>query len=437
MNIAVIGTGYVGLVTGVCLAEIGHHVACIDVDEKKIELMKLGTSPFYEPQLEEYMKKNMQRNRLEFTNDHLQGLKNKNVIFIAVGTTENEDGTANIEHVEAAAKRIAADVTNDVIVVIKSTVPVGTNEHIKRIIINNLASPVHVDIVSNPEFLREGSAINDTFFADRIIIGAENDFAAKVVEDINGPFGVPVVKTHLRSAEMIKYASNAFLATKISFINEIAGICEKLDTNVEDVARGMGKDERIGNRYLHPGIGYGGSCFPKDTKALIQMAGNVHHNFELLKSVIKVNQKQQTILIDKAERHFGHLKGRHIAILGFSFKPGTDDMREAPSILITKKLKEKGATIAAYDPAASENAKSILPAFVRYEPTIEKALEKADAVFILTEWEEIKSFNFGKAHQFMKNPVIFDGRNCFNLDEIKQSGVEYHSIGRPSVNSGQ
>jgi UDPglucose 6-dehydrogenase len=433
MFISVVGTGYVGLVTGVALSEIGHTVTCIDIDKDKVEKMRKGLSPIYEPGLDELMVKNINESRLYFTTDHEEGFANANAIYIAVGTPQKEDGSANLQYVEAVAESIARYIKQDTIVVTKSTVPVGTNDFIKKIINKNLVSDVNVDIVSNPEFLREGSAVYDTFNGDRIVIGAENERAANIIEEINKPFGVPVFKTDVRSAEMIKYASNAFLATKISFINEIANICEKLGANVRDVALGMGQDNRIGSQFLNAGIGYGGSCFPKDTHALVQIAGNADHEFELLKSVINVNNKQQRLLVDKAVERFGSLTGKRIALLGLAFKPNTDDMREAPSIVVSELLVNAGATVIAFDPIAVENAKKMLPEEVQYSESINEALSSADMAFIMTDWDEIVNMDLGILSDLMKEPVVFDGRNVFDPAYVQKFNLEYHSVGRASV----
>ncbi|RAK20389.1 UDPglucose 6-dehydrogenase [Anoxybacillus vitaminiphilus] len=433
MKISVVGTGYVGLVTGVSLSHIGHYVTCIDIDETKVEKMRQGISPIYEPGLEELMKENIQAGRLFFTTSHQEGFRDVDVIYIAVGTPEKEDGSANLSYIEQAVRDIAANITKDIIVVTKSTVPVGTNHYIKELLISLVPKHINVEVVSNPEFLREGSSVYDTFHGDRIVIGADSEEAAKVIEEINKPFGIPIFKTDIKSAEMIKYASNAFLATKISFINEIANICEKLGADVESVARGMGMDKRIGSMFLNAGIGYGGSCFPKDTKALTQIAANLDHNFELLKAVIKVNNHQQRILIDKARERFGSLTGKRIALLGLAFKPNTDDMREAASIVISKELIAEGAKVVAYDPVAVENAKKVLPQEVIYTESIEDALENADMVFILTEWSQIKELDLNIYVQKMKQPIVFDGRNCYSINEVQQYPIEYHSIGRKPI----
>lgn len=433
MKISVVGTGYVGLVTGVCLSEIGHNVTCIDINEEKIRLLKKGKSPIYEPGLEELIAKNIEANRLEFTNDLSEGYSEAEVIYIAVGTPQMEDGSADLSFVEGVARDIATYIKQDTIIVIKSTVPVGTNEHVLSIVQSKVKGKYNVSIVSNPEFLREGSAVKDTFHGDRIVIGFEDENAGKVLENINKPFGIPIFKTDIRSSEMIKYASNAFLATKISFINEIANICEKLNANIGDVSKGMGLDQRIGEHFLNAGIGYGGSCFPKDTKALIQIAGQNRYDFELLSSVIKVNSKQQLLLIEKLIDRFGNLNGKTIALWGLAFKPNTDDMREAPSIVISQRLIEEGANVRAYDPIAIENAKRILNKEVAYAQSFTDAIKDVDALLILTEWNEVKTYNLKEINQYMKTPIIFDGRNCFDLKDAEKANIEYYSIGRPPV----
>lgn len=425
-----------GLVTGVCLAEIGYHVTCIDTDKEKIELMSKGISPIYEPGLSELMMKNFELGRLDFTTNHAEGFDQADVIYIAVGTPENEDGSANLTFVESVATTIAQTAKKDTIVVTKSTVPVGTNDRLQKIINHRKLYHIKIEVVSNPEFLREGSAIYDSFHGDRIVIGAPSEDAAKVIEELNKPFGIPIFKTDIRSAEMIKYASNAFLATKVSFINEIANICERVGADVEEVAFAMGLDKRIGPEFLKAGIGYGGSCFPKDTKALIQIAGNVAYDFEVLKGVVNVNQKQQHVILDKLYERIGHVKGKKIAILGLAFKPNTDDMREAPSITIANQLVKAGADVYAYDPVAIENAKIILDSSIIYVEKIEEAIECADAALILTEWREISEMDLNLFHT-MKHPIVIDGRNCFSLDQMKSSQIEYHSVGRQSVFVGQ
>ncbi|GAA0468419.1 UDP-glucose/GDP-mannose dehydrogenase family protein [Alkalibacillus silvisoli] len=429
MNIAVVGTGYVGLVTGTCLSDVGHHVTCIDIDEKKIAKLKQGESPIYEPGLEELLEANIRSGNLTFTTDYKQGFKDKDVAYIAVGTPENEDGSANLSFVETVAKQIAETARQDIIVVTKSTVPVGTNHHVLSILEANKQEGVNVSVVSNPEFLREGSAIHDTFYGDRIVIGADDSQAADTIEEINRPFNVPVYKTDVASAEMIKYASNAFLATKISFINEVANICERVGANVEDVAAGMGMDERIGNKFLNAGIGYGGSCFPKDTKALVDIAKQAGYDFKILNEVVDVNTQQQRLLVDKVKDHFdGKLEGRTFGVLGLAFKPNTDDMREAASIIVTKELLEAGAHIKAYDPIAMDNAKQVLDERVNYQNNTEETIKDVDAILILTEWDEFKDLFNNEAFQAIENPIVFDGRNIYKEDEISE--VTYYSVGR-------
>lgn len=437
MKIAIVGTGYVGLVTGVCLSEIGHQVTCIDVDELKVDKMRAGISPIYEPGLDELMKKNIAAERLYFTTSHEEGFRDAEAIYIAVGTPPREDGTANLSYVEEVARSIAAHIQNYTVVITKSTVPVGTNYRIKQMIAAGAEGRAQFDVVSNPEFLREGTAVQDAFQGDRIVIGSDSPRAAQIVEEINKPFGIPVYHTDISSAEMIKYASNAFLATKISFINEISVLCEKLGANVEDVAAGMGMDKRIGSQFLRAGIGYGGSCFPKDTKALVQIAGNVEHEFDLLKSVIQVNNKQQRLLVDKAKARFGSLADKTVALLGLAFKPHTDDMRESASIVVSRQLVEEGARIQAYDPIQPELAAHLLPQEVMLCRTLEEALAHADCVFIITDWPEFKTMDLAKAIQLLKSPVFFDGRNCFSLEHAAAHGIEYHSIGRESVGAGR
>ncbi|MFZ3579042.1 UDP-glucose dehydrogenase family protein [Virgibacillus sp. DJP39] len=433
MRIAIVGSGYVGLATGVSLAEVGHHVTCIDKDAGKIKMLQSGKSPIYEPGLEAFIIKNLEAGYLSFSNDIDNGCSTAEIIYITVGTPQNKDGTTDLTDIKEASIDIAKTISQDVIVVTKSTVPVGTSETLKQLIEENLVHPVSIEIVSNPEFLREGSAIHDTFNGDRIVIGATNNFAAGVIEEVNRPFNVPIVKTELRDAEMIKYASNAFLATKISFINEIATICEKVGANVDHVASAMGMDKRIGHQFLQAGIGYGGSCFPKDTKALIQLSGNVEHDFELLKSVVKVNNNQQDLLVEKAKQRFKSLTGRRVTLLGLAFKPNTNDMREAASITVVDKLIAEKAEIIVYDPVANETAKRTLPEGVNYADSFQTAVKDAEVVFILTEWEEFKQIDLSEFKRLMKIPIIFDGRNCFDLDVMRVYEIEYHSIGRPSI----
>lgn len=435
MNIAVIGTGYVGLVTGVCLAEIGNHVTCIDIDHEKIATLKKGESPIYEQGLTELLQKNTENEKLHFTTDYKEGLANKDLIYIAVGTPQAEDGAADLTYINQASESIAANLEQDAIIVTKSTVPVGTNEHIKEKIQSGLPGNLTINIASNPEFLRQGSAVHDTFNGDRIIIGSDDEHTLNILEKVNTDFKLPIVKTDLRSAEMIKYASNAFLATKLSFINEMANLCEKLGANIDNVSNGMGMDKRIGSSFLNAGIGYGGSCFPKDTRAVISVAKDVDYDMQLLENVVGVNERQKVMLVDKVMERFNDVKGKKVAVLGLAFKPNTDDMREAPSIFVTEKLLDQGADIHAYDPVATEKAKKILSDKITYASSVKEAIDGADMALILTEWDEIKQFPLSGYKQAMHNPIIFDGRNCFDLNELAGSGVEYHSIGRLPVNS--
>ncbi|MCA1031397.1 UDP-glucose/GDP-mannose dehydrogenase family protein [Bacillus timonensis] len=435
MKITVAGTGYVGLVTGVSLAEIGFQITCIDVDTDKILKLQAGFSPIYEPGLEELLQKNSHEQRLVFTTDFRRAYSNADVIYIAVGTPEKADGSADLSYVERVAYDIGEHITKDAIIVIKSTVPVGTNERICELL-NGIVSSrnLKVSVVSNPEFLREGQALQDTFNGDRIVIGASDEESAEVIAKINEQFGLPILKTDSKTAEMIKYASNAFLATKISFINEIATLCEKVGADVEGVARGIGMDKRIGPHFLKAGIGYGGSCFPKDTKALVQLAGNVEHKFDLLEAVINVNNHQQALLVERVKEYFGSVVGKKIAVLGLSFKPNTDDVRESASLVIIRELLLSGAIVRAYDPIAIENTKRMLPFLdVEYHSTIEEAITDTDAALIVTDWEQIKQFELSKFPDVMNSAVVFDGRNCFDIEKVKQHKITYLSVGRKPV----
>ena len=433
VKITVAGTGYVGLVTGVCLAEMGHQVTCMDIDEEKISMLQTGRSPIYEPGLEPLLDSNLSNGRLHFTTNPHRAYSEAEIIFIAVGTPENQDGTANLEYIFDVANSVAMYIKNDVIICTKSTVPVGTNDRINHFVQNKKPPNIRVDVVSNPEFLREGSAIFDFFHGDRIVIGADQPHVASKVEQIFLPLNIPIFKTDIRSAEMIKYASNAFLATKISFINEIAHICEKVGANVEEVADGIGKDKRIGSQFLQAGIGYGGSCFPKDTNALVQLAGNVEHHFELLEAVIKVNNRQQSMVVKKAKEVVGSLREKKVAVLGLAFKPDTDDVRESAALTIINELCDEGAKVIAYDPIAIENAKKLVENPIDYTINIKTALLHAEVAIIATDWEQIKHFPLERYELYMKEPVIIDGRNCYSLVEIKKHPITYISIGRPSV----
>ncbi|TYS33145.1 UDP-glucose/GDP-mannose dehydrogenase family protein [Bacillus pumilus] len=434
MNIAIAGCGYVGLVTGVCLAEAGHHVACIDIDRQKVIQLKKGSPPMYEPGLKELLNRNLEQGRIHFHTNGATAYPRADVLMIAVGTPQQADGQADLQYVFQAAKEMGTKAKTGAILVVKSTVPVGTGDQIDQLIHQELGRKEPLPIASNPEFLREGSAISDTLRGDRLVIGAETKIVLDQLEEMYADFHLPVVRTDRKSAEMIKYASNAFLATKISFMNEIASICEKTGADVEWVAQGMGLDQRIGSSFLRAGIGYGGSCFPKDTNALVQIAGHVSHDFELLKAVIKVNNEQRSGFIRSIQDRLGaNLEGKKIALLGLSFKPNTDDMREAPSVPIAHALHQLGAKLVAYDPVATRHAARKLPDQVLFAQTIEEAIKGADAVCILTEWADIQSFPLSAYQDFMRQPIIFDGRNCHTLEAAALAEVEYHSIGRRPV----
>lgn len=431
LKIVIAGTGYVGLVTAVCLAEIGHKVTCIDIDLKKVKMMQEGISPIYEPGLDEIMAKNMER--LVFTTDYVSTYRNADVIFIGVGTPEKKDGSANLCYVNEVALQIAESLEQDCIVVVKSTVPIGTNDKIERLIKENLIHNVHVEVVSNPEFLSQGTAIHDTMLATRIVLGTESKHAEQVLRKVYDKFNIPFVVTDRRSAEMIKYASNDFLALKISYINEIANLCEIVGANIEDVAEGMGMDTRIGNRFLNAGIGYGGSCFPKDTKALHWLAN--YHDYELktVKAAIEVNENQKIKPIKKAKKYFESFRDLNVAVLGLAFKPGTDDLREAPSLMSIPIMVEEGANIKAWDPAASENFRRIYPDQITYCKSIDEALTNSDICLIFTEWPEVKNLNVSCFSCLMKTPLVIDGRNCYDLKVIGKERIIYESIGRETV----
>jgi UDPglucose 6-dehydrogenase len=433
MKIVVAGTGYVGLVTGACLAEVGHNVICVDIDEKKVELMKKGISPIYEPGLEKLLKDNYRIGRLDFTTDYRNAYRDADIIFIGVGTPENEDGSANLKFVYKVAKQIADSIEKDCLVVIKSTVPIGTNDEIEKYLRDNLRNDVEIEVASNPEFLAQGTAVVDTLNAKRIVIGVESYNAERLLREVYEPFNQPIVVTSRRSAEMVKYASNDFLALKISFINEIANLCEIVGANIEDVAKGMSLDPRIGDKFLKAGIGYGGSCFPKDTKALHWLAENNGYELKTVKATIEINENQKFRLIKKAKKRFKSLSGLKVAVLGLTFKPETDDLREAPSIPNVKILLEEGAEVFAYDPVGISNFKKIYPTEITYVNDPETALKDADMVFIFTEWKEITNISLLKYKELMKNPVIYDGRNCYMINEAREADIEYYSVGREAV----
>jgi UDPglucose 6-dehydrogenase len=436
MNICVIGTGYVGLVSGVCFSDIGNKVTCIDIDETKINKLKNGIVPIYEPGLEELILKNIKKERLFFSTDLAQGMKDADVVFIAVGTPPKENGEADLQFVEYAARSIGENLTDYKVIVTKSTVPVGTGQHVKRII-QETAGHDNFDIASNPEFLREGSAIYDTMNMERAVIGVESKKAAEILIELHKPFNTKIVLTNVETAEMIKYASNAFLATKISFINEIANLCELVGADVKKVAEGMGLDKRIGQAFLQAGIGYGGSCFPKDTSALVKIAEKVGYDFKIVKDVEKVNKAQRFKIIDKLHQAFGgNLNGKKLAVLGLAFKPNTDDMRDAPSIDLIPFMQKEGANVVAYDPVASENAKKVITN-LNVAESVYEAIEKADAIVILTDWNEFKELDLEKVAQVVNQKIIIDGRNIFDLETMEKHGFYYASIGRKLVKGNE
>ena len=430
IKIAVAGTGYVGLVAGVCFAEKGHDVTCVDVDENKVKIMQSGKSPIYEEGLEELMTKNVAEGRLHFTTNYKEAYKDADAIFIGVGTPEQPDGSANLSYVATVSRQIAESIEKDCLVVVKSTVPVGTNDKVEQFIKDSLVNDVKVEVASNPEFLAQGHAVRDTLQAKRIVIGTSSKEAEEFLKKIYEPFELPIVSVSRRSAEMIKYASNDFLALKISYMNDIANLCELVGANIEDVAKGMSYDPRIGSSFLHVGIGYGGSCFPKDTKALSYLAKKNGYTLKTVQAAVDVNKAQKTKLFRKASDRlitFNHLK---VAVLGLAFKAGTDDLREAPSLDNVDLLLEQGADIYAYDPVAEDNYKRKYPTQINYVSNPEDALKKANVCFIFTEWDEIKAVKPETYKKLMRTPLVYDGRNIYDLDEMKNAGIEYYSIGR-------
>jgi len=432
MKIAVVGTGYVGLVSGICYAELGHDVSCIDKDRSKIETLRGGGIPIYEPGLRELSVRNLRAGRLRFTADVAEGVRGADVVVIAVGTPSLPSGEADLSHLEAAAADIGRALEGYAVVCVKSTVPVGTNERVARIVREHFAG--EFDIASLPEFLREGTAVHDTLHPDRVVIGAAGDRAARILAELHRPLTQRIVVTDIRSAEMIKYASNAFLATKISFINEIANLCEKVGADVAEVAAGMGMDSRIGGSFLRAGIGYGGSCFPKDTKALIQIAGNVAYDFKLLKAVVEVNRQQRYGVIEKLARAVGDLAGRTIAVWGLSFKPETDDVRESPALDIIDYLVGAGAAVKAYDPVATDNFRRLYgEAGVTYCASALEAAQGADALCLLTEWKELTGMDLGAVGGVMNRRSLIDGRNGFDGREAAALGFDYYPVGRPHI----
>jgi UDPglucose 6-dehydrogenase len=432
MNICVIGTGYVGLVTGACLAEFGMSLICVDNDQVKINLLKQGTIPIYEPGLEGLVVKNMREGRLSFSTSIEEGVKSSLVVFIAVGTPSHEDGSADLQAAEEVAKQIGRSMNGYKVIVIKSTVPVGTARRLKKLIQDHQTQPIAFDIVSNPEFQREGSAIEDFMRPDRVTIGAESEQAIAIMKDIYSALYLietPFVITGLETAEMIKYAANAFLATKVSFINEIANLCERMGADVHHVARAMGLDGRIGKKFLHPGPGYGGSCFPKDTRALSRMAQERGYSFKILDSVIRVNEEQKKRMVVKIQEKVGDLRGKTIGILGLSFKPNTDDIRESSSMVIIGDLLAMGAKVKAFDPAAIDEAKAVLPE-VEYGRDPYDVAKGSDALVLATEWNQFRRLDLQRIKTLLKTPIFIDLRNVYDPDQMKRLGFNYCGVGR-------
>lgn len=431
MNISIAGTGYVGLVTGTCLAEKGHNVVCVDVDQAKLDLLNNGHSPIFEADLEELLKKNIAAGRLKFMSDYHRAYEYADVIFIGVGTPERPDGSADLSYISNVCKQISESVKQDCLVVVKSTVPIGTNDKIERFLKDFKKNPVTIEVASNPEFLAQGSAVKDTLHASRIVIGTESENAENLLKKLYAPFNIPIISVSRRSAEMIKYASNNFLALKISYINDIANLCELIGADIEEVVSGMKEDPRIGSLFLNAGIGYGGSCFPKDTNALVHVANSLKYELKTISAAIEINKKQKTRLFEKAKERLLTMQGLKAAVLGLTFKPGTDDVREAPSLVNIPLLKEAGADIYVYDPVGTHNFQKKFPKYeITYCNSIDETLDGADICFIFTEWEEIKQITPDKFKKLMNVPLVFDGRNIWENLAMKQAGVEYYSIGR-------
>lgn len=435
MKVAVAGTGYVGLVTAVCFAEIGHDVVCVDVDPKKIDTLQKGKCPIYEPGLEELMKKN--QDRLLYTLSYQEAYRDSKVIFVGVGTPERYDGSANLDYVYKVCEQIKEVAESDKIVVIKSTVPIGTNDELEKRLNEN--SSIHFYIVSNPEFLAQGTAVHDTLHPSRIVVGVEEEYSKKIMAELYHPltvepYSAPYLVMDRKSAEMVKYASNDFLALKISYINEIANFCEKIGADITEVTRGMSYDKRIGSQFLNAGIGYGGSCFPKDTKALHWLSQSVDCELKTIKACIEVNKSQKIKLFEQAYMDFkGDLSGKVVAVLGLSFKPNTDDLREAPSIDNVELLLEHGAIVRVYDSIALSKFKERFLQRVEYAFSIDEAIQDADSVFIMTEAEEFKNYPLFRYKKLMRQPYVYDGRNCYDLKMVEKEGIHYYSIGRRKI----
>lgn len=436
MKIAVVGTGYVGLVTGTCFAETGNHVTCVDIDATKVKKLSKGEITIYEPGLEKLFLRNLKEERLDFTTDLAAGIKDAVIIFLALPTPPGEDGSADLSYILGVAENLGKIMKDYKVIIDKSTVPVGTAEKVRTAIAKNYKG--EFDVVSNPEFLREGVAVEDFMKPDRVVIGTSSEKAKKILGDLYGPFvrqGNPMIYMDERSAELTKYAANSFLATKISFMNEIAILCEKMGADADMVRRGIGSDERIGKRFLFPGIGYGGSCFPKDVQALVRSSVEVQYDFKILKSVMEVNETQKLHLMAGIKKYFkGALAGKHFALWGLAFKPNTDDIREAPALYMIDELTKEGATVCAFDPEAMNNVKNEIGDKISYADGQYEALKNADALIIATEWNEFRTPEFSKIAGSLKNKAIFDGRNLFDLEAIRELGFHYESVGRRIVN---
>ncbi|SRX72512.1 UDP-glucose dehydrogenase family protein [Aequorivita antarctica] len=436
MKISVIGTGYVGLVTGTCLAETGNEVVCVDIDKAKVEKMRNGEVPIYEPHLDVLFERNIKANRLKFTTSLEEGLEHGDIIFLALPTPEDEDGSADLSYVLSVSEEIGKKIKSYKVIVDKSTVPVGTAEKVHSVIAKNASCKF--DVVSNPEFLREGFAVDDFLKPERIVVGSSSERATDLMKKLYGPFvrsGNPIIIMDEKSAELTKYAANSFLATKITFMNEIANYCEKVGADVDMVRAGMGSDSRIGKRFLFPGIGYGGSCFPKDVKALQKAGKDKNYDFKILNSVIEINSAQKTILLPKIEKYFNNnLKGKTIAIWGLAFKPETDDIREAPSIDMMEALLDKGAKLQVFDPEAMPNIEKRFGNKLNYSDSMYAALDKADALLICTEWSIFRTPDYDRLKKLLKNPVVFDGRNLYNIQDMETEGFTYVSVGRKAIN---
>jgi UDPglucose 6-dehydrogenase len=435
MNIAVVGTGYVGLVTGTCFAEMGNHVICVDIDKAKVEKMRNGEIPIYEPHLDKLFEKNIKQNRLSFTTELDDAIKKSSIIFLALPTPPGEDGSADLSYVLGVANKLGSIINDYKIIINKSTVPVGTAEKVRDAVAKN--AKVEFDVISNPEFLREGFAVDDFMKPDRVVIGTRSDKAKKVMSDLYAPFvrqGNPIYFMDERSAEMTKYAANAFLATKITFMNEIANLCEKVGANVDAIRIGIGSDDRIGKRFLFAGIGYGGSCFPKDVQALEKTAKDYKYDFKILEAVMDVNDRQKNVLAEKVKSYYnGNVKGKKFALWGLAFKPDTDDIREAPALFIIDELTKAGATIRAYDPEAMKNVQKQIGDKIEFATDEYDALKDADALLIATEWSVFRTPEFDKISSSLKGKVIFDGRNLYDPAHMKELGYYYNSIGRNTV----